>query len=580
MKRLNLLTFSRKKLLLTFLFSLFAFSHLYADQGYVAINRTAGTMTFKYGKIPDWRDDDYDENCDYYETDNTHDDNMASWVDPYYSNKIEKVIFDPSFANARPKSCFGWFHNFQYLTSIEGIEYLNTSEVTTMEGMFENCYSLTSLDLSHFDTSQVTDMAFMFEGLQFTSIDVSHFNTENVTSMAGMFWNCNYIESFDLRNFNTAKVKCTDGMFYQCGAQRIIWGKDFSTVSLVDAEDMYSTRNLRYVDYYASDDTDAIHSGNKADLIPGYGSYESIVTYLPHGSQELTDVRNVVYSYNGDENDLRCPWYYSNNFNNAEYDAILKRFLNDIEFPRTFKTNKAQYVRRPVNNTYGSIILPYEFKSNNQIQAYTLGDEHTETMYFKDAATIPSHTPFAFKKLNEDEVYASFVVEDETGNFGVTVEATRDTSGEEGPYVKSAGMNGWTVKGYYVAERVNDYSDAFYIAGDKFYKADGPLTMYPHRVTFHGTWAMEPSAEEGSKFFEIATMPASEKPDEQTTVGEETAEDLPSEVVTAIEAADLRRELVEAKAIYDAQGYRLSALQKGLNIIRKQDGSVKKVMMK
>lgn len=71
-------------------------------------------------------------------------------------NYIETVIFDPSFADARPTSCYDWF-NLWHLKTIEGIEYLNTSKVTGMHRMFRDCYKLTSLDLSNFDTSNVTD---------------------------------------------------------------------------------------------------------------------------------------------------------------------------------------------------------------------------------------------------------------------------------------------------------------------------------------------------------------------------------------------------------------------------------------
>lgn len=248
----------------------------------------------------------------------------------------------------------------------------------------------------------------------------------------------------------------------------------------------YNCSNLRYIDFYDSDDTDAITGVNSSNMFSGVPV--TTVIYLPHGSQAVTDAQNVVYSYNGDETDLRCPNYYSE-------DKV------DIELPRAFKTNKAQY-SRTMSSTYGSVVLPYDFTSNSNIQAFTLDEEHVGSMTFKNAAMVPAHTPFAFQKLTSGTT-APFVMEDATGNFGITVQATRDT--KDNPYTATTNLTGWTTKGYYAAQTVDDYSDAFYISGDKIYKADGPLTLYPHRVTFHGTWT-QGTPGTGAKSLEIADM--------------------------------------------------------------------------
>ena len=69
---------------------------------------------------------------------------------------------------------------------------------------------------------------------------------------------------------------------------------------------------LRYIDFYDSDDTDAI---TEVDISSSssmfYGVPRTTVIFLPHGSQDVTNVRNVVYSKNGNQNDLWCPEYYS-----------------------------------------------------------------------------------------------------------------------------------------------------------------------------------------------------------------------------------------------------------------------------
>ena len=80
------------------------------------------------------------------------------------NNTVIKVIFDASFADARPTITQGWFDGCENLTEVQGIENLNTSGVVDMFGMFQHCHSLTSIDISHFNTSKVTSMDGMFFG--------------------------------------------------------------------------------------------------------------------------------------------------------------------------------------------------------------------------------------------------------------------------------------------------------------------------------------------------------------------------------------------------------------------------------
>jgi surface protein len=77
---------------------------------------------------------------------------------------VTQVAFDPSFAEVRPMFTCYWFYEMRKLESITGLNYLNTSEVTRMDAMFSRCYKLTSLDLSNFNTSNVTDLTEMFRG--------------------------------------------------------------------------------------------------------------------------------------------------------------------------------------------------------------------------------------------------------------------------------------------------------------------------------------------------------------------------------------------------------------------------------
>ena len=72
--------------------------------------------------------------------------------------RITTADFDPSFVDARPKSTRYWFQGFYKLTEIKNLQYLNTSEVTDMFGMFQGCRALTTVDVSHFDTGKVKTM--------------------------------------------------------------------------------------------------------------------------------------------------------------------------------------------------------------------------------------------------------------------------------------------------------------------------------------------------------------------------------------------------------------------------------------
>ena len=131
---------------------------------------------------------------------------------------INKVVFDASFANARPTSCYKWFDGCANLTDIEGIENLNTEKVTNMGSMFSGCHVLNPLDVSNFDTQNVEDMSCMFsncEGLN--SLDLSKFDTQKVTNMNSMFWNSSALTTIYVSDkFVTTKVSSGSEMFKDC----------------------------------------------------------------------------------------------------------------------------------------------------------------------------------------------------------------------------------------------------------------------------------------------------------------------------------------------------------------------------
>ena len=99
--------------------------------------------------------------------------------------------------------------------SVSGQATVTCKEVTDMSSMFWFCSDLTSLDLSNFDTSNVTDMSDMFVGGVFTSLDLSNFNTSNVTNMSAMFDACEYLTNIK-GIIDMKSCKDYNDMFYNC----------------------------------------------------------------------------------------------------------------------------------------------------------------------------------------------------------------------------------------------------------------------------------------------------------------------------------------------------------------------------
>lgn len=166
--------------------------------------------------------------------------NKPGWNTDNCCNSVSTVVFDPSFAAARPTSTSWWFGWMGNLTSIEGIEHLNTSEVTNMSNMFSTCWSMEEFDLSHFDTRNVADMSYMFnycEGL--TSLDLSRFNTSNVNTMEGMFYECSGLSSLDLSGFDTEHVNIFKEMFFDCAGLTSLDLRSFDTQGAQTMEGMF-----------------------------------------------------------------------------------------------------------------------------------------------------------------------------------------------------------------------------------------------------------------------------------------------------------------------------------------------------
>ena len=190
---------------------------------------------------------------------------------------IQTVVFDESFKDARPKSCYDWFWYFEGLTRIEHLDYLNTSEVDDMRLMFSNCTSLETLDLSSFNTEKVTSMATMFENSKnlrsiklpkgfigssvtnlkatfsgcesLTELDLSGSNSENVKDMKAMFYGCRALSKLDLTDFKTGQVTTMENMFCICSTLETLDVSSFNTENVTTMLGMFNNcSSLRSLD--------------------------------------------------------------------------------------------------------------------------------------------------------------------------------------------------------------------------------------------------------------------------------------------------------------------------------------------
>ena len=209
-------------------------------EAYVARSADKTTLTFYYD---DQRAPRAGKSWGIEETKKAGDYTLPAWagISTDANSTTTRVVFDASFRDFRPTTTAKWFYKYYRLKQIEGLEYLNTQNVTDMRGMFWGCGGLTSLDLSHFNTQNVTDMREMFfRCFGLNSLDVSHFNTQNVTDMSGMFYVCHRLTSLNVSHFNTQNVTDMSDMFLWCSGLTSLDVSHFNTQKVTNMSWMFS----------------------------------------------------------------------------------------------------------------------------------------------------------------------------------------------------------------------------------------------------------------------------------------------------------------------------------------------------
>ena len=236
-------------------------SKAWAQTMYTVFDTATGTLTFKYGTKPTSTD-----------TEKVYDVPSSSGVSGWYNNhasSIQKVVFDVTFKDARPQRCYAWFYDCLNLTTISGIENLNTEEVTDMENMFYGCTSLTTLDLSGFNTAKVKYMDMMFYNCsKLTTIFVSDkFTTSAVTSSTNMFGNCTSLAGaikFDSSKTDANYANMNDGYFTLKGIEAKPKG---AYVVYTDAD---KTLTFKYGEIPTSTDTENVYDVPSSSAAPGW----------------------------------------------------------------------------------------------------------------------------------------------------------------------------------------------------------------------------------------------------------------------------------------------------------------------
>ncbi|EJU4176934.1 BspA family leucine-rich repeat surface protein [Listeria monocytogenes] len=156
-------------------------------------------------------------------------------------SEITNIVFeDKLFLSGSCRNLFG----VNRATKLD-LSNFDTSNVTDMSFMFANS-AATSLDLSSFNTSNVTSMRSMFDSSAVTSLDLSNFNTSNVTSMRYMF-DESVVSSLDLSSFNTSNVTDMYCMFYQ-SASTSIDVSNFDTSNVMDMSFMFQGSSVTGLD--------------------------------------------------------------------------------------------------------------------------------------------------------------------------------------------------------------------------------------------------------------------------------------------------------------------------------------------
>ena len=478
-----------------------------------------------------------------------------------------------NFNTTKVENMFGMFNGCENLSSLV-ISNFNTANVTDMSNMFYLCKNLSSLDIPNFNTANVTDMSYMFDTCQkltelnlsnfktekvknmrymfsycnkLKKLNLSNFNTANVTNMTCMFINCKELSSLDISNFNTAKVKDMSSMFKNCQVLSSLDLSNFNTTKVTDMSGMFSgCSTLQTI--YVSDNfvvTGITDENYKKDLftgceaLPEYGDAKTSSDYANYKTGYFTKL--VVR--NGDER-----YGIKGETTQLTVDNLVLADNKDFVAYDPFKATAASY-NRTINNTWATLCLPFEVSLDNQnFRAFELGSVSNNEVVLKELNTIIAVGTPVIIKMNEGETKLNFTEADKEIANEVKTAATADGN--------------YQLKGLYTQKLFDKAADnnCYIVKGDKL--------MNPAKL-------MQNTNKEtvGSKPFRAYMVDKSTAPAagaKMFSIG------FDNDGTTAI---DNLNTIADDNAVYyDLQGKRLNAPQKGINIVKRGNKTMKVII--
>ena len=529
-------------------------------RGYAMFDDATGTLTFSYkGFKPEGA----------YELNEGG--NNPEWISK--NSYVKKVVFDASFAKARPTSCYYWFRGCDMLTQIEGIEHLNTEEVTDMSWMFMDCRGLTSLDVSHFNTQKVTNMEHMFNRCSgLTSLDVSSFNTENVTNMTCIFLGCSGLTSLDVSHFNTKKVTDMSCMFYECGKLTSLDVSHFNTGNVTDMSFMFfNCSALTLLDLTNFNTAKVVDMGGMlidcSALTTIYVSDKFVTTNITERGSMFYGCTSLKGAIAYDENKFDDTYanyetgYFSklvgmngNEKIGASGETLTAASLalaDDKDFVayEPFTATTATYNREmKAGTTWATLCLPYEVSLTGQnFRAFSLlsANESTSTIQLEEITTsITAGTPVIIKMNN-----------------GETTLSISEANKEIAQKVVSAADGSYQLQGLYTKKVFDKDADnnCYIVKGDKL--------MNPTKLLENTSTTQVGSKPFRAYMVDNSTAPAAGA--KMFSIGFDDS-------TTAIDSLNT---IADDNAIYyDLQGNRLNAPQKGINIVKRGSKTMKVII--
>ena len=226
-------------------------------------------------------------------------DNVSDVYDIVYNDNTKTATVRFAAPMAKLTSGSKMFRGMSSLESVD-LSCFDTSEVTYMSEMFFDCKKMTSVTFgSNFNTGNVTDMSWMFYNCSsLTSLDVSGFNTGNVTNMQDMFSSCEKLTSLDVSGFDTGKVTNMQSMFSSCkNLTSITFGSSFNTGNVTDMSSMFSScKNLTSITFGSS-----FNTGNVTDMSQMFYDCRGLTSLDLSGfnTGNVTDMSEMFYYCSG-----------------------------------------------------------------------------------------------------------------------------------------------------------------------------------------------------------------------------------------------------------------------------------------